>query len=154
MAIELLFKRTLRGIEPANEDCAEALKLWKLGATIKGIFKVSRSNERLNWWWGLCTLIADNSETWDTKEQASDSLKLGIGITETFIERDHERGVWVEKRKPGSIAFGNKAMSEDKFRAFCLKAQNYVCTDMLLCEGDDLARALEDYLNPDSRRAA
>ena len=153
MALELLFKRTLRGIEPANEECTEALKLWKLGATIKGVFKVSRSNERLNWWWALCTLIAENSDTWDTKEQASDSLKLGIGITETFIEKN-ERGNWEEKRKPGSIAFSNKAMDEAKFRAFCVQAQNYVCTDMLLCEGDDLARALEDFLNPDSRRAA
>lgn len=153
MAVELLFKRTLRGLEPANEDCNEGLKLWKLGATIKGEFKVARSNERLNWWWGLCTLIADNSETWPTKEAASDSLKMGIGIFETFIEKN-ERGVWEEKRKPGSIAFSNKAMSEDKFRAFCVQAQNYVCSDMLGCEGEDLARALEDYLNPDSRRAA
>ena len=151
MAVEALFKRTLRGLEPANDDAWNVLKLWKLGQEIRGEFKVARSNERLNWWWALCQLIAENSDTWATKEKASDSLKLGIGISDTFIEKNAD-GQWEEKLKPGSIAFGNKAMTEDRFRAFCVRAQNYVCTDMLGCEGEDLARALEDFLNPDSRR--
>lgn len=153
MAVEALFRRTLRGLEPANDDAVEALKLWKLGATIRGVFKVARSQERLNWWWKLCELIADNSDTWPTKEAASDSLKMGIGIFEVFIEKN-ERGNWEEKRKPGSIAFNAKDMTEDKFRAFCIKAQNYVCTDMLPCESEDLTRVLEEYLNPNGRRAA
>lgn len=153
MAVELLFKRTLRGLEPADAECTEALKLWKLGADIRGKFNVTRDLSRLRWWWKLCDIVADNSETWPTKEAVSDSLKMGIGIFEVFIEKN-ERGNWEEKRKPGSIAFDNKAMSEDKFRAFCIQAQNYVCTDMLGCDNGDLVRALDEFLNPDSRRAA
>lgn len=46
-------------------------------------------------------------------------------------------------------------MTEDKFREFCVRAQNYVCTDMLVgANVDDLARELEQFLNTDSRRAA
>lgn len=53
--------------------------------------------------------------------------------------------------KPGSIAFRN--MDEPTFRAFTIRAQNFVC-GMLGCDESDLASALEEYLNPDGRRAA
>lgn len=155
MATELRLTRTLRGFEPSDDESREAMKAIKIGAAVKCEVRIARDSARLRWWWKLCEIISDNSEYWPTKETASDSLKMGIGIAETYIEKDPERGVWVEKRKPGSIALGNKAMTEDKFRAFCIRAQNYVCTDMLIgANVDDLVRELEAYLNPSSQRAA
>lgn len=158
MAVEILLVRTLRGLEGADDDAREKLKAWKIGQPLKVNVVVPRDGDadlaRLRWWWKLCEIVSDNSEYWPTKESASDSLKMGIGIFETFIEKN-ERGNWEEKRKPGSIALNSKAMAEDKFRAFCVSAQNYVCTDMLIgAHVEDLARELDRYLNPDSRRAA
>ena len=63
----------------------------------------------------------------------------------------YEHGEWRIERTAGSIAFRN--MEEDAFRDFCTRAQAYVCS-ILGCESEDLARELEDYLNPDSRRVA
>jgi hypothetical protein len=149
MALELQFKRTLRGLEPANEEAAEALKLWKLGATIKGAFNVARSNARNNWYWKLCEIVHDNSERFGSKEEVSDSIKLGCGVVNTT--QVYTKGEWHIERKPGSIAFRN--MDEATFRDFTVRAQNYVCS-ILGCESEDLAGALQDYLDPDSRRAA
>jgi len=149
MAIEVKFQRTLRGLEPADDESREALKLWKLGATIKGVFKVSRSNGRNDWYWKLCEIVLENSERFGSKEEVSDTIKLGCGVVKT-VQR-YEHGEWTIERSPGSIAFRN--MDEPTFRAFTIRAQNFVCS-MLGCESEQLAEALEDYLNPDSRRAA
>lgn len=155
MATELRLVRTLRGFEASDDESREAMKALKLGAPFKCEVRIARDSGRIRWWWKLCDIIAENSEYWPTKEAASDSLKMGIGIFDTYIEKDQDRGVWIEKRKPGSIALSNKTMTEDKFRAFCIRAQNYVCTDMLVgANVDDLERELEAYLNPDGRRAA
>lgn len=149
MAVEALFRRTLRGLEPANDEATEVLKLWKLGAHIKGVFKVARSNPRNDWYWKLCEIVHENSERFGSKDEVSDTIKLGCGVVKTT--QVYEHGEWRIERKPGSIAFRN--MDEPTFRAFTIRAQNFVC-GMLGCDESDLASALEEYLNPDGRRAA
>jgi hypothetical protein len=149
MAVEALFRRTLRGLEPANPEASEVLKLWKLGAHIKGVFKVTRSNARNDWYWKLCEIVHENSDRFGSKDEVSDTIKLGCGVVKT-VQR-YEHGEWTIERSPGSVAFRN--MDEPTFRAFTIRAQAFVCS-MLGCESEQLAEALEDYLNPDSRRAA
>lgn len=149
MAVEILLARTLRGLEPVDDDAREQLKIWPLGKVVKGKYVVPRSLGRLKWYWKLCGLVADNTDIWPTKENVSDSLKMELGIFETYVVSTPQ-GTWKEERKPGSIAFGN--MDEDEFRKFCVDAQNVICAKFLYCAYDDLVSVLEDYLNPDSRR--
>jgi len=149
MSVELFFKRTLRGLEPANEATADAMKLWKIGALIKGKFNITRSNKRNDWYWKLCEIVADNSARFTSKEEVSDTIKLGCGVVR--ITQVYEHGEWRIERAPGSIAFRN--MDEPTFREFCNRAQAFVCS-MLDVSNDQLMEALEGYLNPDSRRAA
>jgi hypothetical protein len=147
--IELHFTRTLRGLEPADEEAREAMKAWKIGGDIKGAFTVTRSNARLRWYWKLCQIVADNSDHFTSRDEVSDTIKLGCGVVEQT--QVYENGQWRIERKPGSIALRN--MKDPDFRAFEVRAQAFVCS-MLDVTNEELMDALESYLNPDSRRAA
>lgn len=146
MAVEINLVRTLRGLEPMDDEAREQMKIWKLGTIVTGEYRVQRRVERLRWWWKLCAIVAENSDVWPTREAVSDSLKAELGIFQTYYERNPDTGNWIEKRKPGSIALKN--MEEDEFRGFCVQAQNMVCQHFLGCDNADLQSALEAYLNP------
>ncbi len=154
MPLEINLVRTWRGLEPVDDHERDKLMNWRIGQQIDGKYSVPRNPSRLRWWWKLCAIVSENHDMWPTREAVSDSLKAELGIFETYYERN-ARGVWEEKRKPGSIALKN--MEEDDFRRFCVQAHNVVSTTFLGCGNEELEAALDAYLNPyenDGRAAA
>ena len=150
MAVELLFKRTLRGIEPANEECTEALKLWKLGATIKGVFSQTKEiNPHRRYFFGMVQLVLDNSELFGSKQEAEDSIKLSVGYVDQAQE--YKDGQWHIRRTPKTVA--GKAMNEVQWREFNRNVERLIC-EVLCVDQATLADAMTDYLAPNYRRAA
>ena len=150
MAVELLFKRTLRGIEPANEECTEALKLWKLGATIKGVFSQTKEiNPHRRYFFGMVQLVLDNSELFGSKQEAEDSIKLSVGYVSQAQE--YKNGQWHIRRTPKTVA--GKAMNEVQWREFNRNVERLIC-EVLCVDEATLADAMTDYLAPNYRRAA
>jgi len=150
MAVELLFKRTLRGIEPANEECTEALKLWKLGATIKGVFSQTKEiNPHRRYFFGMVQLVLDNSELFGSKQEAEDSIKLSVGYVDQAQE--YKDGQWHIRRTPKTVA--GKAMNEVQWREFNRNVERLIC-EVLCVDEATLADAMTDYLAPNYRRAA
>ena len=87
MAIEVRFTRTLRGLEPADDEAREALKLWKLGATIKGVFSQTKEiNPHRRYFFGMVQLVLDNSDLFGSKQEAEDSIKLSVGYVDQAQE--------------------------------------------------------------------
>ena len=150
MAVELLFKRTLRGIEPANEECTEALKLWKLGATIKGVFSQTKEiNPHRRYFFGMVQLVLDNSDLFGSKQEAEDSIKLSVGYVDQAQE--YKDGQWHIRRTPKTVA--GKAMNEVQWREFNRNVERLIC-EVLCVDQATLADAMTDYLAPNYRRAA
>ena len=150
MAVELLFKRTLRGIEPANEECTEALKLWKLGATIKGVFSQTKEiNPHRRYFFGMVQLVLDNSDLFGSKQEAEDSIKLSVGYVDQAQE--YKNGQWHIRRTPKTVA--GKAMNEVQWREFNRNVERLIC-EVLCVDQATLADAMTDYLAPNYRRAA
>jgi len=150
MAMELLFKRTLRGIEPANEECTEALKLWKLGATIKGVFSATKEiNPHRRYFFGMVQLVLDNSQLFESKQEAEDSIKLSVGYVDQAQE--YKDGQWHIRRTPKTVA--GKAMNEVEWREFNRNVERLIC-EVLCVSEEQLAEAMTDFIAPGLRRVA
>lgn len=150
MAVEILLTRTLRGLEPANEDAREKLKAWKLGQPLKCEVRIARDSSRMRYYWGLIDIILQNTDNlFLSKDEVSDSVKLGIGHVEQVQVYDGK--AWHITRTPKSISFAK--LSEPEFQDFIKRAEAYVCS-VLSVTSDQLADALTDYLAPQLRRHA
>lgn len=150
MAIELSFKRTLRGLEPANEECTEALKLWKLGTTVKGVFSATKEiNPHRRYFFGMVQLVLDNSELFGSKQEAEDSIKLSVGYVDQAQE--YKDGQWYIRRTPKTVA--GKAMNELEWRDFNRRVERLIC-EVLCVSDEDLAAAMTDYIAPNFLRRA
>lgn len=144
MALELLFRRTLRGIEPADPECTEALKQWKLGATIKGAFSQTKEvNPQRRYFFGMVQLVLDNSTLFESKQEAEDSIKLSVGYVDQAQE--YVNGEWHIRRTPKTVA--GKAMNETEWREFNRNVERLIC-EVLCVDEDQLADAMTDYLAP------
>lgn len=150
MALELSFKRTLRGIEPADEACTEALKQWKLGATIKGVFSQTKEiNPHRRYFFGMVQLVLDNSELFASKQEAEDSIKLSVGYVDQAQE--YVNGQWHIRRTPKTVA--GRAMNETQWREFNRNVERLIC-EVLCVSEDELAEAMTEFLAPGLRRVA
>jgi len=148
MAVEILLQRTLRGLEPADDDARDKLKTWKIGQPLKCEVRLARDNSRMRYYWGLVDIILQNiDQTFASKEEVSDSIKLGIGHVEQVQVYDGEK--WHITRTPKSISFAK--LSEPEFQDFIKRAEGYACA-VLSVTSEQLADALTDYLAPGLRR--
>ena len=149
MAVEILLRRTLRGLDAADDDAREKLKAWKIGQPLKCEVRLARDSSRHRYFYGLVSIILENSEGFDSKEAVVTSIKFGIGHIEEA--RVKLAGEWVRVQTPKSISFAK--MDEPSFQDFIKRAEAYVCS-VLSVTSDDLADALTDYLAPGLRRSA
>lgn len=148
MAVEILLTRSLTGLLPADDDAREKLKAWKLGQPMKCEVRIARDSSRMRYYWGLVDIILQNiDETFASKEEVSDSIKLGIGHVEQVQFYDGKE--WHITRTPKSISFAK--LSEPEFQDFIKRAEGYACA-VLSVTSDQLADALTDYLAPGLRR--
>jgi hypothetical protein len=84
---KLLLKRTLNGFAPADDMAVEAAKRFKLGEVYRAEVVRPRSRKTLARWWVLCQMILDNSDTFRSKEQVSDYLKIRTGHSTSIVAR-------------------------------------------------------------------
>lgn len=84
------------------------LHAFKDGADFIAETRGARNVKQLNMWWTLCQLVAENDRDYDTKESASDGLKIALKHVETFLDRTGKLHIW-----PKSIAF--ESMTQEDF---------------------------------------
>lgn len=148
MAIEATFKRTLRGLEAANEEATEALKLWKIGADVKGTFALTRDpNPHRRYFFGMVQLVLDNTDLFGSKEEAEESIKLSVGYVSQAQE--YRNGQWSITRTPKTVA--GRAMNELQWREFNRNVERLIC-EVLCVSEEQLADAMTDWQAPGLRR--
>lgn len=122
MAAPLLMRKTLRGLEPANDIARDLLGKVKLGSVVRVDVKRPRS---LPWharYWALVSLISDNSSR--TPDEVHALLKLKAGLVKRMEERNGT--VWAI---PDSVAFDR--MTAEEWAVYWDKVVQIVCADLL-----------------------
>ena len=148
MAVEATFKRTLRGLEAANEEATEALKLWKIGADVKGVFSITRDpNPHRRYFFGMVQLVLDNTELFGSKDEAEESIKLSVGYVSQAQE--YKNGQWSITRTPKTVA--GKAMNELQWREFNRNVEKLICEVLCVTE-EQLADAMSEWIAPGFKR--
>lgn len=147
MALEVSFTRTLRGLEPLDEEAREALKTWKIGAIIKGTFATTRENPHRRYFYGMVQLVMDNTELFKSKEACVDSIKLSVDLVDQTQE--YRNGEWSITRTPKSIA--GKSLNEVEWRDFNARVERLICQVLSVSE-EQLAEAMEQWIAPGYRR--
>lgn len=148
MATELLFTRTLRGLEPADDECREKVKAWKIGREIRGEFVATRENPHRRYWYGMVQLVLDNTDLFASKEACADSIKLSVGHVEQA--QVYRNGQWSITRTPKTVK-GN-ALDDLEWADLNRRTERFVC-EVLCVSEDQLADAMTDYLAPGFKRS-
>lgn len=91
----------------------------KDGAEFIAETRGARNVKQLHMWWALCGLLAENDRDYDTKESASDGLKIALKHVDTFLDRDGKLHIW-----PKSIAF--ESLTQEEFYPLFKAAINKV----------------------------
>lgn len=103
-------------LAPLTEYDERKILSYKNGAEIRVSFWQGRSLPELRKYWAILDLVIERCNTpWSTPEEASDALKLELGITDVSKT---VHGQWFVR--PGSIAFTE--MEESAFLDFRSKA--------------------------------
>lgn len=142
MPVPIHFTRDISGrLIPYGPEDQEAIWGLCVGTSYRADVVKPRDNKRLKWWWKLCEIIRDNSEIWQTKEQASDMLKIATGHTYrlTIIRPD---GTIEEREMPASIALDK--MEEEPFKELCNLVVD-VSARVLGCQSQQLWDALNEF---------
>lgn len=104
---------------PVGAASLEFLQAFKEGAEFIAETRGARNIKQLRMWWVLCGLLADNHHHYDTKESASDGLKLAIGCVDTLVDHTGKLHFW-----PKSIAV--ESMSQEDFNPLFKRALDKV----------------------------
>lgn len=81
------------GLVPASQYDAERLSLYRYGTTILCSVTQDRNAKLLRKYWAIIgKVISDCPTPWNDKEQASDALKLSLGMVNTFKRVDGKWG--------------------------------------------------------------
>lgn len=141
MAEPALYRRGLRGYEPANEAAMDFWNLGKPGEMVQLDGKRPRNPQFHRLWWAMLALVAQNSRPPMTAEQLNFMAKVATST-----------GEWVKNPRtgiplfmPGSISFA--AMDQRQFKQFVKTAATALCErflpgvvpDVLLAEFQELA---------------
>lgn len=135
--------RTEKGLHGATPDDQAAyakfkrrLETMKPGKWLRLEWSVPRNGPHHRKLMALLTLVAENSETWDTTEKALVAVKLAAGYFDPHIDPDGGEIIKV----PHSIAFD--AMEQDSFDKFYSAAIDAILKSIL----PQLDRATADKL--------
>lgn len=104
---------------PVGAVSIEFLHSIKDGAEFIAETRGARNVKQLNMWWTLCQMVADNDRDYETKEKASDGLKIALKHVDTFLDRDGKLHIW-----PKSIAF--ESLTQEEFNPLFKAAINKV----------------------------
>lgn len=104
---------------PVGAVSIEFLQNIKEGSEFIAETRGARNVKQLNMWWTLCKMVADNDRDYETKEKASDGLKIALKHVDTFLDRDGKLHIW-----PKSIAF--ESLTQEEFNPLFKAAINKV----------------------------
>lgn len=138
MAVAVIMRRGLRGLEPDNDLSRQAMSKLKLGGAVRVEIKRPRNLAWHRRYWALISLIADNTERY-VPEDIHALLKLRCGCRRLIV--DSQGPQWV----PDSISFNR--MSHEEWVTFWNRVVDYVCAELLPgVSKDTLARELADLV--------
>lgn len=101
---------------PADPYVAEVLDTYRNGDKVTATLNQKRSLPLLKKYWAVLRDVVENCKTpWENADQASDALKLALGVTDISKTVN---GQWFIR--PGSISFAS--MDENDFRPFFEKS--------------------------------
>jgi hypothetical protein len=93
---------------PVGAESVEYFFALKDGAEFIAETRGARNLKQLRMWWTLCQMLADNDTDYDTRDKASNGLKLALKHVHTFLDRDGILHI-----SPASIAF--ESMTQEEF---------------------------------------
>lgn len=105
----ILMTRTLSGLAPDDDAARDVLRKVAVNETVRVDIQHPRSHKNLRRWWALMNLIAQNSDTVKSPEQAHDLVKILAGHCSHIVSKSTGEVYMVAD----SIAFGR--LSEDEF---------------------------------------
>ena len=127
----VLMKRTLSGLAPDDDAARDVLRRVPVGDVVRVDVQRPRSHKNLRRWWALMNLIAQNSDTVKSPEQAHDLVKILAGHCTHIISKSTGEIYQVAD----SIAFGR--LSEDEFQDVWRRAVRAVTEHILPGITDD-----------------
>lgn len=122
--------RTLRGLEPADQDAQDALRKVKLGDVVKVDMVRPRNVRHHRRFFAMLHVVWQACGDWPSVDDLLTELKFRVGLVDRQRVVDRATGeVLAEIVKPQSISFA--AMDEEAFRAFEDRCIKVICTDMV-----------------------
>lgn len=122
---KLLLKRTLNGWAEADDDSKTLARKYVVGQTYRATIVKPRELVALRRYWGLVTLILDNSEQFTSKDQIHSYLKLRAGHCTTIVSKTTGEVFLV----PNSIDFDS--LDELQFQEVWSKVVDVVVQEIL-----------------------
>ncbi len=128
----MMFRRTLEGFSPADNEAGEWHHKTKLGALVELKGNRPRNPQHHRKFFALMNIVVDNSDDFDTVEQFRFVLMATL-----------QRGKWIEVKNasramfiPDSISF--KSMKQEEFDKFYNDASNAILKHFLPVDRQDL----------------
>lgn len=121
----ILMKRALSGLVPDDDAARDALRKVPVGNVVAIDIRRPRHHKNLRRWWALMNLIAQNSDTIKSPEQAHDLVKILAGHCTHVVSKSTGEVYMVAD----SIAFGR--LNEDEFQEVWSRAIKAVSEHVL-----------------------
>lgn len=118
-----VFRKTLHGLSPVDEDAQKILHGIKPGQLVTVEVKRPRNLQHHRLWWKLCSVVAENLPGDYPAETVCELIKLRIGHVDIIKTRGGITEI------PKSISFAK--MDQTQFREFFDRAVAFICSDLL-----------------------
>jgi hypothetical protein len=124
-----LYRRSVRGFEPANDYADEWARSIKIGDIVELKGSKPRNGAFHNLWWVMLQDIAKHTEPPMTARQLHEIAKTGVGINKVMRVISPKTGdpVWVTI--PGRTDFAS--MDQVEFKRFVREAATFLCMNFL-----------------------
>jgi hypothetical protein len=124
-----LYRRSVRGFEPANDYADEWARSVKIGEIVELKGSKPRNAAFHNLWWVMLQDIAKHTEPPMTARQLHEVAKTGTGVNKVMRVVSPKTGdpVWVTI--PGRTDFAS--MDQVEFKRFVREAATFLCVNFL-----------------------
>jgi hypothetical protein len=124
-----LYRRSVRGFEPANDYAEEWARSVKIGEIVELKGSKPRNAAFHNLWWVMLQDIAKHTEPPMTARQLHEVAKTGTGVNKVMRVVSPKTGdpVWVTI--PGRTDFAS--MDQVEFKRFVRDAATFLCVNFL-----------------------
>lgn len=143
---EGVFMRRGGVILPVDPNAEEMLLALKDGGQFMGEFKAARNVRQFRLWWALMQKLSENNAIFESKEHASNQIKLGIG----HFERSFNVYTGELTEEPLSIRW--QSLPQAEFGELFQRAIDLICREFLPgVESDALRQEIEDMIDGPER---